>query len=262
MIQVLFAMLMLSSTAFAQAGQSAFAIMHPKYPCAKFLHQYKNVAHPTIAILDGTFGNDKRCLKKFLSMPNNKTIEIHIRYVKKNVVETFDRTVLSVRARKWESFRKQYPNNRWILSDGLESHSSVAKSKQRINFIRKYFNGQIVHNPFVPRDPYTVGADLIELHAARYTAFKGRSSIFNYDGFGIYYDLKDRGRDLFQTSVADVRRDIEKAKKHNSIIFLWDAPGQGLFSAGPNPDPIKRTFYSNWTAIKRELLKSYDSINY
>lgn len=261
MIAKLILIALLPLSAYAQAGQSAFAIQHPKFPCDKFLHQFKNVSHPTIAILDGTFGSDLTCLNKFLALPNNKTVQIHIRYVKKNVVETLNRNVLITRAKKWESFRKRYPSNRWLLSDGLESHSSVSASRQRIFLIRKYFNGEIVHNPFVPRDPYLVGASIIELHGARYTRFKGRSTIFNYDGFGIYYDIKDKGRDLFQTSVSNVRRDIEKAKRDQSIIFLWDAPAQGLISVRNNPDPVKRTFYSNWSAIKRDLLKSYDSID-
>lgn len=250
-------LLLWANICFAQAGQSAFALLHPKFPCTEFLLQYGDVQHPTIALLDGTFGKDSHCLKRFLALPNKKTIEIHIRYLKKNQVELLDKSLLRRRASHWESLRIKYPNNRWLLSDGLESHDNKSSAKKRISYIRKFFYGEIVHNPLVPRDPLSVGADFIELHSDRYVTFKGRNSIFNYDGYGINYSQTAPERHLFRTSVPSVRLDLEKAKRTNSLIFLWDAPAQGILPTGYNSDPTKRIFYNTWTFIKRDLLRQY-----
>jgi len=260
MIRIIVSLLW-ANVVFAQAGQSAFALLHPKFPCTEFLLQYGGVQHPTIALLDGTFGNNTHCLRKFLALPNKKTIEIHIRYVKKNQLELLDKRLLRRRASKWEHLRRKNPENRWLLSDGLESHDSQASAKKRISYIRKFFHGEIVHNPLVPRDPRSVGADFIELHSDRYITYKGRRSIFNYDGYGINYSPTAPERDLFRTSVSSVRIDLEKAKRTNSLIFLWDAPAQGILPTRYNPDPTKRTFYNTWTFIKRDLLRQYGRIN-
>lgn len=251
----LFLLLILASSASAQVGQSAFAIQSPKFNCDIFLKQFAGVPSPTIALLEGYFGNSSGCINKFIKLRGNKTIEVHIRYIKKNVVEVLDKRLLARRARKWEAFRKKHSDITILLSDGLESHDYTGAARRRVSFIKKHFYGKIVHNPFYERDPYIVGADIIELHGARYAKSWRRKTIFSYDGFGIAYSDKDRGRDLFQTSIPDVRRDIEKAKRDGSILFLWDAPSQGIVSVANNPIPAKRTFNHYWINLKNLLLK-------
>ena len=243
----------------AEIGLSAFAVQHPNFPCTKFLEAFKGVKSPAIAILDGYFGSDNRCLRRFLALPSlgTKLIQIHIRYVPKNKLELLDADLLARRAKKWENYRRAYPHVRFLLSDGLESHDYKGTALRRVLFIKKYFHGQIVHNPLKPRDPHSVGADIIELHGARYAKYpkRGTTTIFNYDGFGIDYNNQARGRIPFQTPVSAVRSDLTKAKRDGSIVFLWDARGQGIYRAGYAFDTRYRTFEIVGNLIKNSLLK-------
>jgi hypothetical protein len=248
--------MIVSFSALGEVGLSAFALQHPKYPCAKFLEAYKGVASPSVAILDGWFGSDVKCLNRFLSLHSSgtKLVQIHIRYVPKNQIEYLDVKTLSRRARKWEGYAKKYPNVKWLLSDGLESHDSARSAKRRISFIKRYFHGPIVHNPLNERDPDIVGADYIELHEPRYRKSWGRKTIFNYDGFGVDYRNEGRGLVPFQTSIPKVRSDIAQARRDGSIVFLWDCYGQGTCRTGVSSDPTKRSFEIIGNTIKNSLL--------
>jgi hypothetical protein len=241
----------------AEVGLSAFAIQHPKFPCTKFLEAFKGVKSPKIAILDGWFGSDRRCLDRFLALPNSgtKLVQIHIRYVPKSQVEGLDKNLLSARAKKWEHYRIKYPHVRFLLSDGLESHDYSGTAKRRVLFIKKYFHGKIVHNPLNERDPDIVGADYIELHEPRYRKSWGRKTIFNYDGFGVDYRNEGRGRIPFQTSVSAVRSDIAKAKRDGSLVFLWDGPSQGIYDNRRPIDARFRRYEIIGNSIKNDLLK-------
>ena len=254
-MRFLLSLVIFASAASAETGLSAFAIMHERYPCDKFLEAFHGVDVKAIAILDGWFGSDRTCLDKFLKLSGRKIVEIHIRHVPKNKPETLDETTLSRRARKWEEYRRKHTDTTWLLSDGLESHSSIPASRKRIAYIRKYFYGQIVHNPLIERDPYSVGADIIELHDARYVEQWKRKTIFNYDGYGINY-LGTRGRNLpFYASIPEVRSDVRQAKRDGNLIFLWDAHGQGTERSGVNSDPRKRAFTIIGNAVKNSLLR-------
>lgn len=248
---------MWASVASAEVGLSAFAIQHPKFPCTKFLEAFKGVKSPAISILDGWFGKDRKCLNRFLAMPSvgTKLVQIHIQYVPKNRVEVLDKRLLSARAKTWEHYRQVYPDVRFLLSDGLESHDHSGTAKRRVLFIKKYFHGKIVHNPLIERDPDIVNADYIELHEPRYRKSWGRKTIFNYDGFGVDYRNEGRGRIPFQTSVSAVRSDITKAKRDGSIVFLWDCYGQGTCRTGVSSDPTKRSFEAVGNSIKTSLIQ-------
>lgn len=46
-------------------GYSAFAMMHPDFPCDEFLTMFEDVKQPAVSVLFGTFGSSLRCLDKF-----------------------------------------------------------------------------------------------------------------------------------------------------------------------------------------------------
>ena len=63
-------------------GPSAFALLHPKFPCEKFLQAMDIKGVTTTAVLWGTFGNDTSCLYKLFdywaSKPEqNFMLEVH-----------------------------------------------------------------------------------------------------------------------------------------------------------------------------------------
>lgn len=79
----LWALIILLSAQPAQAeqyrGVSAFAAMHPGYPCAALLATTDAAKQPAVSVLFGTFGYDLSCLARFAERYRDKPhlIQIH-----------------------------------------------------------------------------------------------------------------------------------------------------------------------------------------
>lgn len=247
---------LISQCTHAEVGQSAFAIRHERFPCDAFLKPYEGKPKKILAILDGDlFGKSDRCILKFLRLPGKLVLVVHPRYVPKSVPERLDYRLFSSMARKWEARRIKYPAATIYLTDGLESHSGAAAARKRVAYIRRFFKGGIVHNPLKARDPFSVGADVIELHGDKYIKYPGRETFFSYDGFGVDYLGKGGGRIPFSVPLSRVRSDAQRAARDGSILFLWDAWGQGTHTAlGTRIKPRERNFVIVGNSIKETLL--------
>lgn len=250
------ALFLIKQSTLADVGLSGFAIRHERFPCSQFLRPYRGKSKKILMILDGDlFGKSDRCILRFLNQSGKLVLVVHPRYVPKNVPEKLDYKLFGSFARKWELRRKRYKNAEIYLTDGLESHSGAAAARQRVTYVRRFFKGQIVHNPLKARDPYSVGADIIELHGERYRNFRNRKTFFSYDGFGVDYLGKGRGRIPFAVPLSRVFGDITRTKRDDNILFLWDAWGQGTHTTmGARVKPRERNFIVVDNSIKEKML--------
>lgn len=274
--------LALALSAIAETGVSGFAIMHPKFPCSDFLAQFKGVKSPRIAILSHTFGTSDICLKRFLGLPGSKTVEVHIdngpaRFNRRigsgelspwanftNYYRLWDKNDkrliqdLTKRARQWAAFARNYPQVRWLMSDGLESRGNATGAKNRIKTIRKWWPYKVVHNPIYPRDNRIVGADFLELHGSTWKKHRAGETIFNLDGSGIGFNSAEWGRVNHEVRSSEVPRLLERARREGVLFFLWDAESQGLgFGDKPFVYPKSRKFVIRFIVLKNGWLKKY-----
>lgn len=61
-------------------GMSAFAIMHPRFPCDKLIEFTSKIdSHPAISVLWGTFGDSTQCLSRWLQSQSYRPhlVQIH-----------------------------------------------------------------------------------------------------------------------------------------------------------------------------------------
>lgn len=241
----------------ADTGLAAYPLLSPKYPCDDFLETFTDAPIKRTVFLDGTFGNDKTCLKRFLKLPGKKLVEIHIsnesgrrrfqlgvndflpnltpieynRYWELKlpiVVRPFERKV-----RSWQNFVKTYPKVTWLMSEGLESNGSILAAVNRINTIKKYWKGKTVYNSNYSGRTSFAGANFREVHATGIYTPNSRT-ILNFDGEGIcwfctaapfanpfYYPWKWLGLNI-----------LEPADKVHSLVFLWDLESQNSTTDG------------------------------
>lgn len=270
-----------STSASPRLGVSAFAIEHPGYPCDDLMYILEGVRRPAVAVLENTFGQDKRCLNRLLKK-KNLTLQVHItneatrdtphrmtrnelgwwmtnkqysaawEVGRRDIIEGYRK-----RLRKWRSIQAQNPHVQYWISEGLESNGSVKAAERRLQEIRRYLPGaKRVWCPLrLDRPGRPSNAHFVELHGSKLVEPWPQRSIFNYDGTGIGFMGEKRGTPLFEVPAADVFGDIRKARREGVHFFLWESPSQGLARADW-AYPRNRNFYFDDRDIMRRFLRT------
>jgi len=271
----------LSTNASPRLGVSAFAIEHPGYPCDDLMYILDGVRRPAVAVLENTFGQDKRCLNKLLKK-KTLTLQVHItneatrdtphrmtrnelgwwmtnkQYSaaweagRQDIVEGYRK-----RLRKWRSIQARNPHVQLWISEGLESNGSIKAAERRLQEIRRYLpRAKRVWCPLrLTSSRRARGAHLVELHGSRIVEPWKQRSIFNYDGAGIGFRGEKRGTPLFEVPASDVPGAIREARRKGVHFFLWEAPSQGLrFDRWQYPR--NRRFYFDDRNTMRRFLRT------
>lgn len=278
-MKIFVGLLLLSSTAIAEIGVSAFAIQHPEFPCDSFLRQFWGVNKKTIAVLDKSFGESFSCLTRFSKMSGHKTIIVHMsneagrRNKRLQSYEHLPKLDLSGYYRfwrdtkslpgsmrqsliRWKQLQLKYRNLKLIISDGLESNDFRSSARRRINLLRRYTGVQIVHNPLVPRDPAIVDADFIELHGDFPYRVGKRGCIYSLDGAGIYFSGNRPEDGLSEIPASLMPFIFSEARRADCLFFIWEARAQGLDGLPWKP-PRNRSFRIRGASVINDWLKTY-----
>jgi len=270
----------LCTSAYADVGVSAFAMLHSKFPCEDYLRLFRYSPVAFTSILIGTFGNNKRCLKKFLRLKKKKIVQIHVsneagrRNGKLLAGELLPQYSISQYGKAWEglspkainslllrvepyaSLTKDYPDVEWLISDGLESNDSITAAKNRIATLRKKWPHKIVHAPLHARRKWRdTGADAIELHGL--SPKLSMPCISNLDGADI--DFKDgRGSATRGISADEVPSYIRKYKHRGCKVLLWWSSLQGTRQGWKPPFEREFKIFSEQSSSVKKWLRRYN----
>ncbi len=246
-------------------GLSAFAALHPQYPCSKWLRLMQNIDRPAMSILWGTFGHNKACVEQWLSIVQSKShlLEVHIsneagrrnrrlkqgELFKNDSVRAYNirlcmnerstRQRIQKRVQSIRDFveRVKSPNTILVLSLGLESQYSMCALTALRKNVKKVWPYGTIWNPVnIAANPYTE-AMLLELHGVRPPL--GRGCIANLDGVSINVG----GRDPYRPRVSpgDFTKFLQR-HCHCKAVFGWTNRGQGIVADGRFRPPRSRRF--------------------
>lgn len=255
-------------------GLSAFPT-NERFPCDQWFKAMRYVSKPAMAILWGTFGNNKSCAVRFLNQNKNQShlLEIHIsnqtclRYSDSSErkcqegelaqgwnVKQFNEALnndnpelikrIKTRVgniREWVDKVKNI-NTSIVLSTGLEDNYENGAYGKMVQLIREAgWKYPIARNPEGWQYQNFKDADYLELHASN-NEFRQRP---NWDS-GNRKPAK-RGACIANfdgVSVPD-EKNVEEAKyfirRHRECyaVFLWNKDSQGV---GQGKPPIERSF--------------------
>lgn len=228
-------------------GVSYFAMQAKSFPCEEALSVFRGVEVPATAVLWGTFGSERTCLKKYLKLGQRRILEIHPTneagrrnrrsqigdllpgYTVEQLnraLERGSRTVILAfkrRVSRIDSFLKRYADytTEAILSTGLEDNYTEKAFRRVLGIVKQY--GYAVARSKVGHSR-SDGVDFNEYHGVLTSA--PAPCIFNFDGTDIRTDL---GRWGYSNSVSLSRAKelLRKARKCR-VAFLWEASAQGI----------------------------------
>ncbi len=219
-------------------GLSAYAAMHPRFPCDDYLNLVSAADNPAMAIIwDSSFGNDQTCAARFLEANQLRphAIEIHLLnnvcfrnhscepgdFWQHESVKSFnqkleqrDQVVLQSIADRLDlirDFLEEYGNvnTQVILSTGLEDNYSSKAYAVLVKFVKERWPWLIVRSP----EGTSRERGLANFGEGHGTATCGaRSQIANNDG-----TVMNRAK-------------VTSFLRRNSNCFVrfgWDAAGQG-----------------------------------
>jgi hypothetical protein len=246
-------------------GIAAFAAMHPKFPCDRWLRIMSSVDRPAMSVLWGTFGNDKSCVEKWFSTVQEKPhlFEIHLsneagrrngrlmegELYKKDSARDYNvrlcmnkpatRKRIKARVTSIKAFVESIkgPNTTVVLSLGLESQYSMCALNTLRKNVKKVWPYGLIWNPVnIAANPYTE-ALLLELHGV-HPPLRG-GCIANLDGVSV--DVG--GRDPYRPRVSpnDFRKFLQR-HCHCKAVFGWTNRIQGIVGDGRFRRPRGRKF--------------------
>jgi len=196
-------------------GMAYFAMMSPRFPCARALRVFEGAEHPATAVLWGSFGTDETCVKEFVAQAGEREhiIEIHfdngparragrqgpgdfmrgwsVRHLN-TALERHDKRVVAAaedRAARMADFAQRLGSSttEWLLSLTLEDDYT----DEAANALAKIFDGiwahPLVRNPNHNRFPVVRGHRspwiYREYHSLVLRPAGGPRDIFNLDGY-------------------------------------------------------------------------------
>ncbi len=253
LLLLLFTSVLASPAAAQYTGISAFAALHPQYPCDALLAATDFSARPAIAVLPGTFGDDWSCVARFIQRNSGKphAVEVHLsnETCRRNhncadgeLYPQFDRRVWSKILEERNPYAFQAiadrisnlnairdhlsnPNTTWILSTGLEDNYTNQAFSNLYPFVAAHWGGITV------RSGHSTKGVLRESHGAN-ARCSGNTTVVNEDG------------------AVQTNRKSDKFLARNSSCFLrllwrpWHQ-GRSITKNRVNPEPIPpklRTF--------------------
>ncbi len=209
---------------------TALAVMHPEFPCKRFLSMYRGVPHAHATVLWDLFGSNRACIRRFLAQHVKRPVTLQIHPTcgpcRRNrgypsQPPPANRDVLR-RINRFVS-RHQNKNVRFIISLELEDQFGAKEARDVYDKIRQSWPHEIVYNPV--RRVSGISADYIELHGKK---AKCPGTSFGADLDGSELDWRD------------VRAWVERNKRC-SYLRVWRASWQGIRPGGFTP-PTKRSF--------------------
>ena len=270
-------------------GLSAFGIQSKNFQgqvCKNFLKAALKSPTPSIAVLYKTFGNNKRCLRRFwkrsadLGKPQltqfhfsneagrrtgtldrmdfyhqldisryNKRLERMPDSLRKSIIE---------RVREIKELINDYSwGGKFILSTGLEDNYTAKAFENLYEVIASEWPYAIARNMAFTRpmrkQTWQIPDDLmLEFHGYTRKIQTNAACIANGDGQDVDF-LPSAGihfRDMKAASHEQVISWIARAREKQCVTFLWAAKWQGFFSTNRPPLPLSRTFRFDKQDIK------------
>lgn len=226
-------------------GYSAYAAMHPSFPCERFLTISDNADHPAMAVLYRFFGNDTRCLDNFAGRYGAKgkhhLVEYHLYYdpslrgLGEADLIRFGADVGDIRAIA-ERVGNEYTHS--VLSIGLEDRLDDGSASRLMAVARERWPYLIVRNPLKSKNP--VGAHFRETHG---TSRIPAPCFANNDGTPLSRSALKKFLRTHQSCYA---------------VFLWDPAAQGYQRRSGRwrkPSTIERDY-----RISDESMKTYGEL--
>ena len=243
----------LPSIASAQyRGVSAFAAMHPNYPCDALLATTDFARYPAIAVLYETFGYDQKCIARFVARNHWRPHMIDFHFSNEacrrnhncideslggsvseynKALEAKDpKLVAKLQARMWvirsifDSIKND--NTRVVISVGLEDNYSDKAFKNLVEILRPIWPWEFSRNPCKGGRSLS-GVQLKEFHSLT-SRPGGLRCMANEDG-NYNQSKKDSQKFLKRYAACDA-------------VFLWREEHQGRTENGKRVPPRKRKF--------------------
>lgn len=250
----LFFLFLYPAIALPSPGLSYYAMMHKGWDCESSLLALSKEEAPAISILWGTFGEEGGCLKRFLSDPRPKTLEVHLvnevcqrnsrcgpyEFLRGMSVSDYEKKLLARDEKLLRRFRDLsgsvadflHKNTAGgpltcYISPGLESNISRKAARVLFEIVGAHFpQCKKVWNP-LNSSPY---AKPFDGHVFEQHGNKPRVSppcIVNLDGIDV--------------GSVDPERYINKYKQCD-LVFLWGFGFNGNKEGGQWQDPREREF--------------------
>jgi hypothetical protein len=189
-------------------GFSAYAAMHERFPCSRYLQLAGMSERPVMAVLYGTFGRNSSCIKRFAHKFRNKPhlIEIHptnetCRHAPRICLK--GEVFKNLRVQEYNGLLEAMPEyakvkllvrlkrivditalgnsfTTWVLSTGLEDSFTRKAYENIVSLYRENWPFLIARSS-TSDVAYTRGADFNELHTAT-ARFGKKPCIWNQDG--------------------------------------------------------------------------------
>lgn len=244
-------------------GLSAFAAMHPKFPCDQLIISTSGIPNnPAVSVLWGTFGEDTTCLANWIKSQSYRPHLVQIHFSnevcrrKKNCREgeffgslttkEYNAFVVkgdqsfkdAVRSRV-ESIKALFAlgndNTTWVLGMGLEDSYSHLTALKLYDELSLSWDKKVSRNPLYETD-WDISKATLELHG-EYPNLT-TNCIANLDGVSIDIDTNYKpsiSGDAYLTFTQNYCQTC-------NVVFGWSAPAQGIHSESFVP-PRERTFH-------------------
>lgn len=266
-------------------GISAYSLMNPRFPYKRLMKCFpKNIKHPALALLWGTFGDNLKGIKAFCDLfaDREHLLEVHISNEcsrrsgrdGKEIAPTLsvkeygqalaanDRAVkMQVRARVADVLASLRPsvtnsNTQIMLSAGLESDLPGGALTVLHRVVKRTSKLPLVYSA----DGHAAGlfgANYIESHS---TTPNSQAAFWNLDGTSL--DFHDGEKYSPKISPAQFFENFKEFKDHMEAVFLWSAYQQGLSGLGLGGSYWGRSYVVTDEAISgmKELLREMGNL--
>lgn len=279
-MKVLFLILLFPRILTAQGcvGVSAFAAMHPSFPCQETLNMLRRVKSPCMAVLWGTFGRTHHCTSRFRRKYPDAPLFIHLsnevcrkhnrchrgelfkrfsvrqynRYLEKRPHRVHKRIV-----RRVERIKKTITPP-VFLSLGLEDNYSPRAAQNLYNIVKEVWEYEIYQNPAGSRCRRTPRL-LCEIHAP---TPQTRTGAYSNDGTDVRVGREECTGYKPCIAGKEIVRAIRKDKRSANYLFLWIASLQGLRNDSCFIKPRSRHFGIFYKDVDRvnKLLRRIENV--
>lgn len=251
-----------------KTGVSFFAMQSRRFPCEKALQIARAGENIPIAILWGSFGNDNRCLSRYLNENPEASVVVHMSNEvsrRKNsqcrgdllpnmnvrdlndALEERKRSVIGAYKKRLGnivSFFDSHETHRGkvIISVGLEDNYTDRATKVLLSLLKKNARHKVLRNPVGSVSPARCYGrscfDYIELHGSKFRYSRGKN-LYSNDGQDLQIGQRNGIRN--RISPTQLLRRIKRLRRSGVQSFVWAGVMQGLKEdSGNSPCPRNR----------------------